>query len=440
MREHPETNKYELLNSSPERVYDFYINLNDENVLFYADVIVSKETESALLSKDEPLITLALARYCIHRETLVAVFKGAMDKNQVALRLACLNRIQKISYDSYSMRLPYCLFESTRRRGDMGDDICADEGNCNQEIVNWLSTAEHDEIAALFENENISDVFLYKFFNQEKYWHALASRTDQKSLIQDAFYFIKENKKIHKGEYLHRDYIQKACDLPKKVEPTLKLARALSGLYEKLERSAFGGIDSSIIEKWMIDDDEKGFGYELGPYATLRIYLYNVHHLKKYDLTSNDIAYRCAQYLFCKFNHSVRNAIFQDKEEWPSLTPDCIYEAFEKDGITACTYLIKNESLWRYKATREALAKVWGKLGYNEKEYVFPSFWDLWNGYEKSHPEWFNEFDPDKRDIRDMNVRDLKDLLDDFKDQTVRETSNQIYDYLLTALDVIKNR
>jgi hypothetical protein len=417
MKEHPETNKYELLNSSAERVYDFYHNLNDENVRFYAGVVVDQETESALLSKNEPLITLALAKYCVHKETLAAVFKEAMDRNQIGLRLACLNRKQKISYNDTEMMLPYSLFASTDRRGD---DL---GGECNQEIIDWLSIAERDEIEALFESEIISDVFLYSFLNQNKYWEAIEKRNDFVDNylrgIHIPMFALSENAKFLKGEHIFKDYSPKAWELAKKVEPTLDWANSLSRLYENMQKDYLESFDNDIIARWMKEDE----GNELGPYATLRIYLYKnrMRYISKYDLSSTDIAYRCAQYLFCPFNYSPFDKSFR------SLSPESIFEAYEKDGIIACIYLMRNKTLWQYKATRDALSQVWGKLGNEETRSVYPSLWDCENEFEKSNPEWFKEYDPDKETL---TMGRLKDLLEKFKDQTVCETRDEVRDLL----------
>jgi hypothetical protein len=397
---------YELLISSPERVYNVYKEFSNKEGRTYETLF--KNIEQRLLEKNDPLITLALANYGLCRETIECVFEKALNENLSELKLACLSYNPRDNAKRNPILFPNakppCLFDIY-----YGKEV-------NQKILFLLQSFNYHDVYALFQNPNIHPKFLQDFLMLGDYWNAL-----HETLQEIAIEYLSVNE-IIKGT--DKELLYEIWMLAARVEPTLKWAKQLLQIYENVNFMP-AKIDESIVKRWILHnltDDETN---ELSPdgglstTAQLRYHLYRTH-FKTFNgdaqnFLSNrekenpsfttehpDLAHRAAQYHFL------------------DLTSGQIYQAYEKDGDVACFFMLKNQNIWRRKTTRNALEKV-------SNDFCFEEI-----GFKKSNPEWFSYRDEDNYEPDDetLTVGKLKGLLKLYKDQIVNETRNQVRDLL----------
>ena len=373
MNDHHIVKQYELLNSSPERVYEVYKNITKDEV---HRLVGMGDTERELLNKNEPLINLALAKFSIDKNTLPLVFKKAIEENNLALKIACLsynprdkgNDWHNIGFND--AQPPVGLFYNY-----------FDKDTIKKNIIKWMQTADYWEITALFSNENIDRNFLCDFLTGGEYWNSIQNSIKE-SVIE---YLASYNTQIFNHDWLtpkKKDVLDALWNLAGLVETTTEWARILADLYSKMSYIP-SSIEESTIKRWFIDGEENGVN-SLGLLSTtseLRFCLYKTYfrsyfltlHLAQkeknpnFNLEHPDIAYRAAQYNYLKIN------------------PDQIEAAHRKDHYTAYMYLVKNKGLWENKCTRDAIIKIGEGTDY-ELDYI-----EFELDYKKSNPEWFKD-------------------------------------------------
>jgi hypothetical protein len=392
MQEHPLILEYQLLNSEPEFIYEWYKNIPSEERKELSHKNEFKNLEIRLLEKNKPLITLALAKFCISEEVLPILFEKFSQNGDSAIKLACLS-YSPID-DGDFLAPPTCLFP------DRGAET-------KDNIIKWLQKSNYDEIEVLFANDNIDKSFLYDFLKGTDYWNAVND-----SLKRAAVSSLKANSHMCSFDYEYAfddDLLDLAWRLAEKVEVNREWAFVLRDLYYSMKYVPYG-IKQDIVDRWRDDRKEEvdSNGFLTSPFAELRSYLYRSHvkyEHSKIDLQHPDVAYRKAVYSFAH------------------LEPKIILEGYEKDLNMAARGMLWNESVWRHEDNREAFSEICRKS--SGETIPFSIVNDV---FINEHPEWFNN---DKNpDNEPLTVGKMRDLLEAFKDQTVRETRSEVLDLL----------
>ena len=208
------------------------------------------------------------------------------------------------------------------------------------------------------------------------------------------------------------DLLYSAWQLAEKVEVNRDWAFVLSDLYSAMSYVPYA-IEQDTIDRWRNDcneDEVDSNGFLSRPFTELRSYLYHSHVKYKHDnidLQNPDVAYRNATY---RFAH---------------LKAEQIYQGYIKDGNMAARGILWNNNVWRCPESREALSEICEKS--NNETISFAIVNDV---FKKEHPEWFKEYEEIDPDNEPLTVRKLKDLLETFKKETVRETRDEVSELL----------
>jgi hypothetical protein len=360
-----------LLASAPEAVAS-YLRKRGERLA--ADTFIregDEELEEALLARNEPLIDLALARYCRYSDTAKKLFYK--ENAALAIRLSVLSN--RCLY-GLTCWLPVRLFDR-------------DEAL----LASYLASAELEEFNALFENPKLHDLFLSQFLDGDGHMkgldearqlaaiHALSRNERMRTeydgdLYEDGF-----------GAYSYGTVFTAAWKLATWAPTTPQWAVALNSLYDKLlpeMHSSDAPLEIAI--RWLPQDpqqikQEAHFsedGY-LSDYQGVRRGLAKLALSKDSSLTetllaSDDIALRCAAYAFC------------------DLTTEAIEKAFENDGPLAYMQLVDNPRLWRQDANRQALHNMAWAVTKQDRHSDMSALQIHENNcerYRKEYPEWF---------------------------------------------------
>lgn len=388
----------ELLSGSADYVRSFYEQkANSNNRISSVDLDVIAELN--LLAKGNEFIVITLAQYCLYEETLAKVFSIATEQNNLPLKLACL-RNKSVGRREWSFtKLPLALFN-----GDA------------EAFRNWFGAISPIEIDELFSNETIDDGFLTNLLDIDNdLWRSLAEE-DQRLLIRS----LSRNKRISESyegpmdgyaEYLHEKLFTTIWDLAKKLPVTSAWATALSSLLESTKDVRFEFNSIEVAQRWYGQDRDvdaekpKKFldYFENVRYAIYKDSIKDLYGKDKSNKTHfdhNDIAYRAGA-----------------SEVLRMLTVDDIKYAYQKDGVIAVDYLIKNLSIWRDPALRDALRDISWDADREFNDYHM----DCANTYKwmeedvsKRYPNWFVEKESNDslyEDDKALTLDDARSLL-----------------------------
>lgn len=326
--------------------------------------------EAALLDRDDPLITLALARFGLSEGVLQSLFART---DAPTIRLAVLSNT---AYPRSTWRFPSGLV-GTRDDWD------------------WAAALTDDELVALFENEELPDEFVRGFLEREGCWEIFDDRKRQLAII------AMSKKLSERGEYdghwdgysdySHSKVFDVAWRLASDVPVTLQWAHALNHLYHRLRPYSFSIKNPlELAKRWYpaADDTEQleqerksnERGY-FGPYQKVRSALgrlaadgANDSSIRSDLLNSDDVALRCAAYRTL------------------SMKPEEILAAYERDTALALDDLLENTNIWRREETREALSEVCWQSSKDDKEssLMYPEIFSRKrNRLEVDKPAWF---------------------------------------------------
>jgi hypothetical protein len=324
------------------------------------DLQLDPKGEFALLDRNDLLIDLGLAQYCIHIETAGQIFaKTVSDTSSVheqALRLAILSNTA--IGDAGIPELPVGLFSGS-----------------TEKTCQWMSTAPILELETLFTNPSICTSFLENFLRGRKEWNSLSEDRQQMSLM-----FLCKNPSMQAQhsdfERLHQYVWALTATLP----TTVAWADVLNFSLEKLPLNWIGLDDPlGIAQRWQTstgDFESQELG-RLSDHAGIRKLLGKAYLRKTYKpkinlLTSEDCAFRAAAY------------------EYLPLSPEQIAEAFAKDGVLAVESCSENPEIWRKSSTRDVLIEV-GHEASRVHDWHRNFLHYQIDKYQQSNPEWFTD-------------------------------------------------
>ncbi len=153
-----------LLASDNATAADYLVKRGEAKAGRFWDSI-SEETEAALLARNDRLINLRLAEYCLYPATAQALFQR--DPSDWALRSLVLSN-QKIAQGLLLESFPECLFGSV------------------EALRAYLSSITPDDASVLFANPTIDDRFLEEVLRLGDCWHAMPERARLARPIHEA--------------------------------------------------------------------------------------------------------------------------------------------------------------------------------------------------------------------------------------------------------------
>jgi len=375
-------NEAELMARSPENVYVWLKEYADRATLFVDEI--DDETETALRSRDEPLIDLGLARFSKNSSIVEVLFSKALradasNANARAIRLAALSNVALVN--SF-YKIPGALFAH--------DD---------EALLAWLAKAEDPELAALFENPGVDQFFLRDFLEKNKPWLAL----DEPRLFR-AMHAVAKNPRMRRAydddidgmdgmaEYSHNSVFNAAWKLAETCPVTPQWAIILGSLLDDMPKGWAVDNPLAIAERWrpraddttaIAEESEYEKGGYLSRYQIIRCALAKA---------SSDCRQGDAAVLLASDDPALRAAAY----ETMSLSVEQIMTGYERDKNLAVNLCQLNEGLWRYADKRRALHDVsWAILEYND------SYMDSANTFNRieeqqrrNHASWFNDEEP----------------------------------------------
>lgn len=402
---HPKSliTKAELMARSPEHVYAWLksraseliflsVGWDNENSISRCDA--DDGIEFHLAARNNALIDLALAQFGSSwnvAQSLYARWDSDPSDQNWALRLACL----------INFGLP-CVSSDNR--------------------AGWLNTCADQEMAALFFNPNINDIFLADFLQGKEPWGQVT--VDRRLLAVESLWENprmgkKSNERTRDGWawYQFRRVANEAWNLALQAPTTEQWASALGDLYDVtlLDASPFD-IDEAI-SRWQEPADGKGSRDEdqasgdLTPFGRVRhglgrLAISERKLFKDSALHHADLAIRCAAYREC------------------DLTPEEIAEGVRHDGEAFFREVLHNDHLWKTSERRSALKSAAEAASDPNSSidapYLFRTSEDA---FKKQHPEWFAKDDdwdtPDKPgSVVLIEIQRLKSQIEELSQKT----------------------
>lgn len=378
----------ELLVSSPERIRVWLEErTTGKRVRPFDD---HESLERALLERNEPLITLSVARFASSTEVMRQIIDGPARQNK-------------------SIRLSALMNEVVAKRGigDIPDSLC---GRGSGELEAFIASLDIEEVMALFGNSTLDNRFLIDFFEQKGPWVAL---DDTRRFA--ALRALQSNPRIKAAysgmydghsEYLHNRVFSAAWELAGKVPVTTGWAAHLCSLYEELPKNT-RSLDNplQLAARWIPDradakcvqSEQKSMeSGNLGVFARVRKGLargsvVSAHSPDARRALANhdDPAVRAAYYLEAQ------------------MTTTEMKEADERDPLLSFNEMLFNRHLWQRKETREELRKMAWDPKRDPKSYMDPQ--NMFNAhrdaYMEKYPAWFKD-DDQVEDIAATAVED----------------------------------
>lgn len=373
-----------LLASSTERIRDRLVERGAQASFFDP---ISKEVEAELLARQERLLDLTLAEFCLYPETAQALFfREPADKT---LRLLVLSNAAMAEAGSFR-GFPNCLFGS------------------EDATLAFLPNVSGSERAALFSNPSLDDSFLDSFLSLGPPWEAMD--TEQRLWALEN---LAANEKLQRRRdetefydgwawYMAGKPFSAAWGLIYRLEPSPEAAPRLSSLLRNLpadcsEKDEVG----AALGKWQTpeseaskeaDENEKGrlSAYQMVRQAGARLLASDYKAQVQDQLTSDDVAIRCGAY-----------------EGARKLSEEAVETAVERDGDLARVYLIRNKHLWRKQPLRDLLVDVLRGAKTEEPRWEFER-WE--RHYRKQSPGWFADEDysePEDRPISESSISEV---------------------------------
>jgi len=399
----------ELMNSSANRINEWYKSRIDENgSIKYADE-VDEIVERRLLEKNDPLIDITIAKYAIYEETIRQIFLKSIKDNNDALTLACLSNTS-IARRPYSLSsIPDCLF------------------NNDKQILEWLEKITNMEVYTLFSNETITESFLIDFLEGKESWKILS---DEKRL--NAIQGLYKNKRMSQvyddsymdgfAEYRYNKVFELSWKLSEVVPVNAKWAANLYSLYTKLPKTYYGKEAIEVAKRWLvkIDDEQEDIkkrGY-LNFYELLRAEIYKGYVKYVYDKDGGNRIY------FNEEDIALRYRAYRNLK-WSA---DDIQDAYDKDGHWVITAFIENYSIWKDPVTRQALHDIcWDASStYEDSRLDSPNHYNaVEERIKEKHPAWFIENDEEIIYDEDLpvNMGRLKESLSVLQESTLSQNT-----------------
>lgn len=374
----------ELLASSPERVYLWLEARATKRPWTNDDG--DEPLEQALLDRHEPLVDIALARFCQCDSTAHALFTQANTVNsqhshERAVRLALLSNTALSNYALGGMHsfadIPSCLF---------GPD-----GEC---FNKWLASASREEIMAMFSNPIIDEMFLIDFLEGKAAWQSLDEGrriAAVRSLSVNARMKSKYSGDMDGlAEYTYNSVFHAAWKLAETLPPTRDWAMALGLLLSELPRE-FHEMDDilHVAERWRPEATDEGSLKDEAEIAKSGI-------VWSYDLVRQSLALlkdsrdnESTDELLASDDFAFRAAAYSSHK----LTADQILSAYDRDKNLAVNCCQQNYTLWRHPELRKAVHDIsWEACTFNN------NYMDSANAFNRKaeevktkYPDWFKD-------------------------------------------------
>ncbi len=382
----------ELLASSPETVANWLRDHNRWSATDPADDCL----EANLLARKHRLIDLALARYGQCDEVLRTLF----SRDDEILRTATLSNENVYRSSSYQIA-PF--LDPHHEHGDDG--------------LSWVSALSELELKALFSNPALPPFPIREFFEMKGVWQVLsegqrksAAWCISRNMMQWADRFSVWDASTWEGRRL--DAVRAAWELADKIEMTPPWPALLGRLYAELDCPRFVKTDPlQMAARWTDpDDQEKSKEENAQGYLTTfqevrcglgRLAAANDGYGKEVlsaIIAHDDIAIRCAAYLV------------------GNLSAEQVKAACEKDELLACSYLIKNEDVWKRYETRDLLEEACEKFSKGQDWVVSLSYhFHRQRGImSKAYPGWFkqNAWSDDEADKKLVTASSIGELVE----------------------------
>lgn len=411
----------ELLASPPAAVAEFLKKRAAQSKDERRDDDVDKEFESALHSRNDPLINLALARYGQFNATVLPLFKGGEPSG--AIRLAVL--ANKTLGDEFFSGFPVALF-----------------GSPEQTAV-WLVTAPDAEISALFENPKLDDSFLRDLLEGSKPWDSIPEErlaAFVESLVRNERMRTPYDDSFMDGysEYSYGSVFNAAWMLAERMPVNERWSRALCWLYDRMQTDAVSiNKPLELAARWYPDPGnvelmekevkelERGWlpNYQGVRKGLARLALHNDSKLLASLLASEDPAFRSAAYAD------------------GNLSPEQLSAAYEKDGELVFNQAMHNHNIWRTAQGRAALKAVAWLVVDNDKHSDLLTA-NIYNGIQedlaKKHSDWFK----DEEDLASEPCDEpaTKADIGALADRLTQSSSDQVIDQLKQSLQSLSSR
>lgn len=337
-----------------------------------------EQFEQALLERHDPLIDLALARWCCHLPTgraLLAANAGD-STHALAIRLSLLSNVTAGA--SFMSNGPTAFF-----------------GNSP---MDWLPSATDEELTVFFKNPSLNNEFFEAFFNGGPSWTCLSEPqrlTALRAVTGNPRMSTPYDQAFADGyaEYLHNKVFEAAWNMASTAPNTRAWAFTLGWLFDVLLPIGHG-IDDPLTSaaRWTSDDDEGIKCGSLSPFQNVR------KGLARLALAKN--ANRTDEFLISD-DPALRAAVYASHP----LSTDQIAAAVERDGAMGFDEMVRNTELWRGQEHRDALrAASWMVVNADPHSNLLSHnlFTGMWERMEREHPSWFSNVlpsDPDDMDL-----------------------------------------
>lgn len=359
-----------------------------------------EEFETALLSRNDALINLALARFCRHESTAQALLTGSQgsDIQSQAIRLSVLSNETLAGG-------PFAYFPKRLFGG-------------KEQLAAWLSKTGDEEIVVLFNNPQLDDSFLTDFLEGDECWQAMSEKGRFAALSA-----LSSNKRMKSAydssymdgyaEYSYGAVFSAAWKLAETAPTTPQWARTLCWLYDQLQKDAFSIKNPlELAARWFPDPADAELSKQEREEVE-RGYLSHYQGVRKgLGMLALETKSSLAE-LLASADPAFRSAAYAAGD----LTPEQIAAAYDKDGELAFNQAAHNRSLWRRAPTRQALHDIAWAIVKNDKHSDLMAA-NIYNGIKdnitKEHPDWFHddeEYNPEPAD-KPATKEDLQQLAD----------------------------
>lgn len=366
----------ELLVSPPERIRAWLEeSIQQKNFKLHGR---DEKLERALLARNEPLITLSLARLASTTTVMREIMQGPASQDK-PLRLAALMNevVAKVGITG----MPHALFEP-------GDG----------QLERFMAPLDLEEVLALFGNPTLENDFLIDFFEQKNSWQVLDDTRRFAALraLQDNSRMRTAYKGPYDGygEYLHNKVFSAAWELAGRLPATPEWAAHLCWLYGKLPASAASLKNPlQLAARWVPDpadakrieaeSDDLRRGY-LGVFARTRKGLARLSVAAAHSADAR-------RALSAHDDAAVRAAYYFEGD----MSLEEMKQADERDPMLSFEEMMWNPLVWRTKERRDQLhAMAWDSKR-DPKSYMDPQ--NMFNArrdaYREQYPEWFKDDD-----------------------------------------------
>lgn len=356
----------ELMASAPEVVSSWF---KEQPARRWAGLTIDDQLEENLLSRNDRLIDITLARY----GCCTAVLKTLFERDDEVLKASVLANENHLRW-GFGTRWEFAGGED-----DLG----------------WVTKLSDLEREALFSNRQISDRFLSEFFEQKGFWLALGDgqrfRATQ-SLVKTILAL--PDLDTHDFDlYYDRSLVyDSAWQFSGLIEVTTPWAAVLSQLYLALTPDTFSDFDPlDLAKRWRTPGSDEGnltdektdnqSGY-LSIFQEVRCGLARLKASNRWKegfvreelLEHEDLAIRCGAYIGI------------------DLTTDEVRRAVERDGLSACRKLLANDSVWKKEEIRSIVEEACGS---QKIDYYLLSLSHAFSLREaemrEKYPRWFEE-------------------------------------------------